>query len=159
MIRMSREEREQCAQQAKIFEASVAASNDSSAVFVRRFMRSDLAKRMDSKAYVAEATQPEAAVREVDAAYDSEGYGSEKYSRNEMHWMGYFYRCFCCMTGKSSKEAFRYIGARELRGLYYPYHSLETEHAVERVLEARGKGSSSQIEQGVRALKAIRGIA
>lgn len=158
MKHMSQEERELCAWQAGVFEASVTASADSSAVFVRRFMRSDIAKRMDSGAYAAVATQPKAAVREVDAPYRNEGYGSEKYSRNEMYWMGYFYRCFCCVTGKSSKETYRYIGARELRGLYYPYHSLEAEQAVERVLEAKGIGASSQIEQGVQILKELRGI-
>lgn len=158
MKRMTQEDREACSFQARIFEASVTQSDDSSAVFIRRFMRSELAKRLDAGNFAAETISPQMAVRDIDAAYEREGYGSEKYSKNEMHWIGYFYRCFCCVTGKSSKEAFRFIGARELRKLYYPYHSLETEQAVERVLDAKEPKASSQIERGVQILKTIRGI-
>lgn len=76
-----------------------------------------------------------------------------------MYWMGYFYRCWCCLTGDSSKAVYSIIGARELRSLYYPYHSLDTRQAVERVMEAKGLLGQSQIERGVILLKKIRGLA
>lgn len=153
------QQRDACAMQAKLFEASTEASEDSSAAFIRRFMNSNVAKRLDDNGYARESSTIEQTIHEVDAEYGSTPYGSKKYSRSEMHWMGYIYRYMCFAAEMTSKKAYRLIGARELRALYQPYHSLDPEQAVERVLEAHGFGSDARedpISHGVAILKRIR---
>lgn len=158
MTRLDEFGRKLCAVQAEIFSTSTTKSESGSAVFVRRFMRSGLAKRVDAGSFLFESTSPEHAVEAVDAEFGGKPYGSETYSREEMYWMGYFYRAFCIVTGKPSKAAYSIIGARELRGLYLPYHSLDIEQAVERVLEAKGLSCDDQISRGVSILKRIRSL-
>lgn len=156
---LSKSDRELCSLQAKIFEASLNLSKSSSGVFIRRYMKSDVARRLDAGGFLFEATSVEDAIAEVEETYRGKQYGTKKYTREEMHWMGYFYRCWCCLTGDSSRTVYSTIGARELRGLYYPYHSLDTRQAVERVMEAKGLLGQSQIERGVALLKKFRGLA
>lgn len=158
MRKMSEQDHLLCTLQANIFEESLSYSKSSSAVFVRRFMRSQVASRMDNGSFAFESNQPAAVISEVESEYNEKAYGSQQYSRNEMHWIGYFYRALCQTTGMSSKAAYRIIGARELKGLYIAYHTLDVEQAVERVLEAKGMNKESQIERGVRILRAIRGL-
>lgn len=111
---------------------------------------------MDIKTFLYEAQSPIKSVKEVDEAFNGKPYGSEKYSVDEMYWMGYFYRAFCLITGKRSKTAYSIIGARELRGLYLPYHSLSIEKAVQRVLEAKDILDEDMITRGVAILRKLR---
>ncbi len=60
-----------------------------------------------------------------------------KYTRNEMYWIGYVYRCFAYLHGLSSMQVYRIIKPKELRGLFLPYHTLDPAQAVERILEAK----------------------
>ena len=152
--------RKLCSLQGRIFECSIEASACGSAVFVRRFMRSEAARRLDEARAPIDPSTAEQLVEEVDAQFGGKPYGSEKYPANEMHWMGYLYRCLCLSTGMSSKAAYRAIGARELRLLYFPYHSLDAQQAAERILEARGAAQSKRsIEYGVARLREIRAAA
>ena len=149
--------RKLCSLQGRIFVCSIDASACGSAVFVRRFMRSEAARRLDVAPAHIDPSTAEQLVEEVDAQFGGKPYGSEKYSANEMHWMGYVYRCLCLSTGMSSKAAHGIIGARELRLLYFPYHSLDAQQAVERILEARGAAQPKKsIEYGVARLREIR---
>lgn len=160
---LSEEQRSVCSMQAKLFELSTGASEDGSAVFVRRFMHSDVAKRIDDGTYAYAANTIEQVIHDVDAEYGGKPYGSVRYSRSEMHWMGYLYRFMCFALQLSSKRAYGVIGARELRTLYQPYHSLSSEQAIERILEARGMDADAlmgvpnmSIAKGVEVLKRIR---
>ena len=156
MRELTYEDRRHCELQASVFEASVSLSEDGSAVFVRRFMRSSLAERLDYAGSALEFSDFEQMVHEVDAEYGNRPYGSVKYSADEMHWMGYVYRCWCCSTGDTSKMAYKSIGARELRGLYPAYHSLDPEQAVARIREAKGIPNIDEISRGVELLRILR---
>lgn len=158
MIELTSQQRNICIMQAKLFETSIEVSACGSAVFVRRFMNSNIAKRLDDGSYIYESDTVEQAIHEVDAEYNNTIYGSEKYSPSEMHWMGYIYRYLCFTTQITSKRAYKVIGARELRALYQPYHSLDINQAIERIMEAHGCKSAPQdsISYGVDILKKIR---
>lgn len=149
-----------CALQGKVFEASVVALPAcGSAVFVRRFMRSGLARRVDEWRTFDAGADPVGVVREVDAEYGGAPYGSEHYPTEVLHWMGYVYRYWCLATGDSSRHVHAISGAREMRGLYYPYHALDPALAVERILEAHGVDPDARpddIARGVEALRRIR---
>ena len=105
-------QRQLCDFQGNIFSVSVDASPCGSAAFVRRFMRSSLAKRMDL-GEAALGTEPEdELVRMVDLEYDSRFYGSKHFSKNELYWMGYLYRYWACAAGMSSRWVYKQVGAQ-----------------------------------------------
>lgn len=146
-----------CAHQARLFELSHDNSSCGSAVFIRRFMYSDMARRMDECASVLEVAGDEELVRLVDMEYGGGGYGSQRYSVDELHWMGYLYRYWCSATKQSSKSVYRTIGATELRGLYAPYHTMDVSQAIERIVEAKGLGDESdELDRAVRIMREVR---
>lgn len=157
MRELTEGDRALCAAQASLFEVSAQASNCGSAAFIRRFMLSDVAKRMDEGSYVTETTEVSQLVREIDLEYGGQTYGSQKYAPGELHWMGYIYRYWCIALNQSSRSVYRSIGARELRSLYGPYHSLDTGQAIERIMEAKGLiDTPFSIERGVEVMKLVR---
>ena len=66
-----------CRLQAQAFETSLGLSC-ASAVFVRRFMNSDVARRMDDEGFLSESNSPEGIVAEVEVQYGRSDYGSVK---------------------------------------------------------------------------------
>lgn len=157
MKELTPEERQLCVLQANLFESSIDASDCGSAVFIRRFMRSELAKRMDMGAHALEVTDSCRMVRDVDLEYSGKSYGSEKYTANELHWMGYVYRQWCLAYGESSKKVYGTIGARELRMLYEPYHTLDVSQAIERIREAKGiDADNTSLERYVCIMREVR---
>ena len=145
-----------CAFQAALFERSVYELDCSSKIFIRRFMYSELASRIDSDGYYFDATGIEDAFDELEQQYGATRYGQQKYGAEEMHWMGYIYRYWAYTYEKSSKHLFKYIKPEKLRSLYYPYHSLDPAQAIERILESDGVDSNNQIARGVEILRRIR---
>lgn len=158
MNELTYDDRRLCELQARVFEESLHVCDSGSAVFVRRFMRSDLARRLDEAGATLERSDPEQMVREVDAEYGEKTYGSEKYSASEMHWMGYIYRCWCCCTGESSKVVYKTIGARELRSIFYTYHSLDPVLAIERIRDSKGIDDVDEVRRGIELLKKMRSV-
>ena len=65
-------------------------------------------------------------------------YGSVKYSPNEMYWIGYIYRYFSYTYEKSSSQVYKIIKPKELRKLFFAYHTMDPSQAIERILEAKG---------------------
>ena len=64
-----------CKLQAQAFEASLGLSC-ASAVFVRRFMNSDVVRRIDDGGFLSESNSPEGIVAEVEVQYGRSDYGS-----------------------------------------------------------------------------------
>jgi hypothetical protein len=157
MKTITEQDRHLCALQGKIFAASLGHCALGSAVFVRRFMLSDAAARLDTCGLDGGPLEPGQLVCEVGDRCSASSYGTVRFTAEELYWMGYLYRYWCCLTGQSSKAVYHIIGARELRELYYPYHSLDVEQAIERIREAKGVAvDKTSIEYGVVALRRIR---
>lgn len=127
-----------CDLQAEAFEMSVNATASSSAVFIRRFMNSKIAKWLDGGSILALNVQPADLLKLVEEQYGPSGYGSLKYTQNEMYWIGYVYRYYSYTYQCSSVHAYKIIKPDELRGLFLPYHTLDPAQAIERILEAKG---------------------
>ena len=47
------------------------------------------------------------------------------------------------------------IKPKELRSLYYPYHSLDLAQAIERILEARGVSEDNLTARGVKLMREL----
>lgn len=148
-----------CSFQANLFEASITKTNCSSGIFIRRFMNSDLAKIIDKGGLLFDSISISDSIEEIENQYGNSQYGSEKYSIEQMHWIGYIYRYWAYISGKSSRQLYKAIKPNVLRKLYFPYHSLDPHQAIERIIEdfnISNDNNISDIEKGVIALRKIR---
>lgn len=145
-----------CKAQADLFVASLKLTECSSAVFLRRFMNSSVAKRMDDGSFLFESSTEESMISELDEEFGKTSYGTVKYTENELYWMGYLYRYWCYTYEKTSKQVYRIIKPPELRALFFPYHSLDNSAAIERILEAKNRREEDFIKRGVILLRKLR---
>ena len=144
-----------CKMQAEVFSASAEETKCSSPIFMRRFMNSQVAQRMDLDGFLFESCDTNQIFEEIDAEFGESSYGKEKYHGSELYWIGYVYRYWSYTYQKSSKQIYKFIKPKELRELYYPYHSLDPAQAIERILEAKGVDETDLIKKGVKIMRDI----
>lgn len=145
-----------CQFQAQLFQKSIEQMQCSSMIFIRRFMLSQLAKRMDKEGFLFHAIDVTDAMHEIEIEFGPSTYGKVKFGSEELYWTGYIYRYWAYITGLSSKQLYKIVKPDELRELYFPYHSLDPEQAIERIKEAKGMEEEDQIKKGVEILRRIR---
>lgn len=136
-----------CEIQAKAFELSGVTQNTSSAVFIRRFMNSDVAKQLDNLAVLQSNMQATDILNLIDEEYGKSEYGSDKYSSNELYWIGYIYRYYAYTYDKTSKQVYKIVKPQELRSLFLPYHTMDPAQAIDRILEAKGLANDNSYEE------------
>lgn len=142
-----------CKMQADVFAASTAETKCSSLIFIRRFMNSQVAQRMDLGGFLFEACDVNQIFEEINTEFGVSSYGKEKYSEAELYWIGYIYRYWSYTHQKTSKQIYKFIKPKELRSLYYPYHSLDPAQAIERILEAKGVDEKNMTARGVKIMR------
>ena len=135
-----------CELQATAFENSVDKMESSSEIFIRRFMRSRIAKRLDDESVLESNIQAEDILQLVNEEYGFSNYGSVKYTRNEMYWIGYIYRYFVITYELTSMQVYKIVKPKELKGLFLPYHTMDPSQAIERILEAKGLFTDEKME-------------
>lgn len=147
-----------CDLQGKTFELSIDSLDTSSEIFVRRFVNSQISKLIDSTSILETKIQPKDIIESIEEEFGYSNYGSVKYSKNEMYWIGYLYRYFSFTYELSSLQVYKIIKPKELRTLYLPYHSLSPAQAIERILEAKGMLYNEAVEtkRQLEILKKIR---
>jgi hypothetical protein len=148
-----------CSYQALLFESSIVQTDCSSKIFIRRFMNSNLSKRMDSVGFMFDSLDVSDAIKELEAQYGVSAYGVEKFTVEEMHWIGYIYRYWAYITEKSSKQIYKIVKPEKMRKLYFPYHSLDPLQAIERIIEETEPDEQSgldDIAKGVIVLRKVR---
>ena len=113
-----------CTLQAETFEKSVEKMDTSSEIFIRRFMKSEIAKRFDNESILESNIQANDILELINEEYGISNYGSVKYTRNEMFWIGYIYRYFAFTYNMTSAQIYK-INAYEInseffcRGVYW----------------------------------------
>ena len=137
-----------CKMQAEVFSASVKETNCSSLIFMRRFMNSGVAQRMDLGGFLFEACDVNQILQEIETEFGESSYGKEKYSEAELYWIGYVYRYWSYTYQKIIKP-------KELCSLYYPYHSLDPAQVIERILEAKDLNEKDFTARGVKIMRDI----
>ena len=142
-----------CRMQAEVFEQSLKKAKCSSPIFLRRYMNSQVAKRMDQTGFAYESCDIDSIFEEIDAEFGKSNYGKEKYGSEELYWMGYLYRYWAFTLEKNSKQIYKIIKPKELRELYFPYHSLDPSQAIDRILEAKNLREEDYIQRGVEILR------
>ena len=93
-----------CTLQAETFEKSVEKMDTSSEIFIRRFMKSEVAKRFDNESILESNIQANDILELINEEYGISNYGSVKYTRNEMFWIGYIYRYFAFTYNMTSAQ-------------------------------------------------------
>ena len=93
---------------------------------------------MDGIGFMFSACDENDILYEVEEEYGPSDYGSEKYGREEIYWIGYIYRYWAYTYETTSNHIYNLFKPKELRKLYYPYHSLDPASAIERILESIG---------------------
>ena len=146
MKRMNKDGVLLCELQATAFENSVDKMESSSEIFIRRFMRSRIAKRLDDGSVLESNIQAEDILQLVNEEYGFSNYGSVKYTRNEMYWIGYIYRYFVITYELTSMQVYKIVKPKELKGLFLPYHTMDPSQAIERILEAKGLFTDEKME-------------
>jgi hypothetical protein len=147
---------EMCRYQGEIFSSSKEKTTCSSPIFLRRFMYSDVAVRLDQTDFLCEISTPADVIEEIDAEFGSSSYGKIKYDTEELYWIGYIYRYWCYTRGISSKRLYKMIKPDQLKDLYYPYHSLDPAQAIDRIMEANQMEEEDLIQRGVKLLRKLR---
>ncbi len=136
-----------CDMQGKAFELSVTAQDNSSEIFIRRFMNSEVAKQLDNMSVLQSNIQAADILSLIDEEYGKSNYGSVKYTPNELYWIGYLYRYFSYTYDKTSVQVYKIVKPKELRGLFLPYHTMDPSQAIDRILEAKGLANDSVDEE------------
>ncbi len=144
-----------CKFQAELFETSVVKTECSSPIFLRRFMYSSVAERMDKTGFLFEASNTSSVLDDIEEEFGKSDYGKKKYHPEELYWMGYIYRYWCYTYEKTSKQIYKIIKPEELKSLYFPYHSLDPAQAIERIMEAKGLIEKDFTQQGVEIFRKI----
>ena len=121
-----------------MFENSIEKMDTSSEIFIRRFMKSEIAKRFDNESVLESNIQANDVLELINEEYGISNYGSVKYTRNEIYWIGYIYRYFAFTYEMTSAQVYKIVKPKELRGLFLPYHTMDPAQAIERILEAKG---------------------
>ena len=148
-----------CDLQGKAFELSIDLTSTSSEIFMRRFMKSKMAKMIDNESILQTNIQAKDIIEQVEEEYKESKYGSVKYTKDEMYWIGYLYRYFSYTYELSSARVYKIVKPKELRGLFLPYHTLSPEQAIERIVEAKdiSLNLDNEINRQFEIYKRIRG--
>ena len=100
-------------------------------------MKSEVTKRLDNESVLESNIQANDILELINEEYGISNYGSVKYTRNEIYWIGYIYRYFAFTYEMSSAQVYKIVKPKELRGLFLPYHTMDPAQAIERILEAK----------------------
>ncbi len=147
-----------CELQAKTFEMSIDATEVSSEIFIRRFMNSQISKSIDSCEILQTNMQAKDILERIEEQYGKSNYGSKRYTKNELYWIGYIYRYFSYTYEKSSVQIYKIVKPKELRALFLPYHTLDPSQAIERILEAKNLFIDDDKAEIVRQYKIYKSI-
>ena len=126
-----------CELQAKTFEESADFTAESSGIFIRRFMNSKVTLLLDSGDILQMNLQAKDIIDRIKEEYGNSKYGSVKYTKNELYWMGYIYRYYAYTYEMSSVQVYKVVKPKELRDLFLSYHTMDPAQAIERILEAK----------------------
>lgn len=125
--------------QARLFKMTGDMGYDS-AVFIKAFMNSPIAKGLDSdfdfmqwagKEYILERMQDE-----MPEAFQK---GGKVFDGEVLFWIGYVYRRWHYITGESSKEIYKVANASIMNTSYLGYHTVAVEVAIEWLKESKRK--------------------
>lgn len=129
--------RELSEMQGKLFELSGNLGYDSE-LFIKTFMRSAIAKGLDSKFDFMQWAGKEYIMERMEDEFKEGCVKTGKvYDSDVLYWIGYLYRHWHFYTGESSKEIYKIANASTLNKVYLGYHTLDLDMAIDRLKESK----------------------
>ena len=122
-----------CDIQGRLFELSGARGYDS-AIFMKAFMTSEVAKGLDSRFNRLQWAGEEYLLAEL-AETAGLSMGGNVYDKEVLYWSGYLYRFWHFTTDESSKVIYKQAPAETMRRNWLMFHTLAPEVAIEDLKE------------------------
>ena len=123
--------------QGKLFEKSVDL-NCSSPIFIRRFLHSNILKKIDENNPQKLSLDVCEAINSINEQFGDSNYGKEKYSKSSMFWIGYVYRYISYTREQRTSFIMKLFPHKLLNRIYYAYHTQDLELCVSNLLELQG---------------------
>ena len=120
--------------QGKLFEASTEL-NFSTGVYIRRFIHSNLLKKLDSNNPASLSLDVKEGINSIMEQFGDTDYGKVKYSKNALFWMGYMYRYISYTREQPTKFIMKLFDYKQMNDVYYSFHTQDPEWSVESLLE------------------------
>lgn len=138
--------------QGKLFEKSEE-MNCSSPIFIRRFLHSDLLKRLDNN--VSVPLDINEGIKSISEQFGDSHYGKEKYSKAALFWIGYMYRYIAYTREQATGYVMKLFDHKQMNFVYYSYHTQDPEWCIESLLDIN-KISEDVFDNNSRLKKIIR---
>jgi len=124
-----------CDIQGRLFELS-ADKNYGSAVFIKQFMTSSIAKALDSTYNRMQWAGEEYLLEEIVSASNGEiTSNGEVFSKDVLYWIGYIYRYWHYDTGEESSKIYKQAPVEVMKRNYMMFHTMSPSLAVEDLKE------------------------
>lgn len=123
--------------QGSLFEMSGMQGYDSE-TFIKVFMNSKIAEGLDSDFDFTQWAGKEYIMERMKEEYP-EGFLNQGivFDNETLYWAGYLYRYWHFYTGESSRQIYRQADAQTINTMYFGYHTLDIEMAIDRLKEAK----------------------
>lgn len=118
--------------QGKLFEKSEEL-NCSSPIFFRRFLHSDLLRRLDNSESVS--LDINEGIQSILKQFGDTSYGKEKYSKAALFWIGYMYRYIAYTREQETSYIMKLFGYKQMNAVYYSYHTQDPEWCIKSLLD------------------------
>ena len=125
--------------QGALFEMSGSEGFDSE-TFIKVFMNSKISEGLDSDFDFMQWAGKEYIMERMKEEYPN-GFSSQGvvFDSETLYWAGYLYRYWHFYTGESSREIYKQADAQTVNTMFYGYHTLDIEMAIDRLKEAKKK--------------------
>ena len=120
--------------QGKLFEKSTEL-NCSSGIFIRRFLHSDLLKKLDANHPATVSLDVSEGINSIMEQFGDTDYGKEKFSGSAMFWIGYMYRYISYTREASTRFIMKLFPYRQMNDVYFSFHTQDPEWCVQNLLE------------------------
>ena len=120
--------------QGKLFETSTNL-NCSTGIFIRRFLHSDLVKKLDHNNPAEIILDVNDGINDILDQFGDTDYGNVKFSKSAMFWIGYLYRYISYTRDVSTKFAIKLFPYKQMNDVYYTFHTQDPEWCVRSLLE------------------------
>lgn len=120
--------------QGKLFEKSNEL-NCSTGVFIRRFLHSDLLKKLDTNKTLYISLDVSEGLNSILKQFGDSDYGKEKYSKSALFWMGYMYKYISYTREQTTKFVMKLFHYKQMNDVYYSFHTQDPEWCIQSLLE------------------------
>ena len=136
MFRLKESELRMCEVQGEFFMKSLEYyPNLSSYIFIRRFMKSNLARHLDETDYYSDSFSLKTLEYRLNKEFPNQDYGKDKLSKDALYWIGFIYRYWAYYKKMSSNTIYGLANGKYVSENYFEYHTYSNSSAVDLLLE------------------------